>query len=151
MDEKTATFWLSIWGAALATVLAIMKGFEFYKSQRLSFKSTAQLTSSDEIGNTIIILNNSGIAATIHYFDLVWTDRLSLFGWRVPFTRKVVDDSSPLDGDSYSVTLPPHSTLPLLFSEGDHFKWGAGLKHNIYLRIWVIGRRAPVWLWVTGP
>jgi hypothetical protein len=38
-----------------------------------------------------------------------------------------------------------------LFREENHFDWGVSLKQDIYLKLWLVGRASPVWLWITGP
>jgi hypothetical protein len=152
MDQATVTFWLSIWGAVTATILAIMKGIEFYRAQRFSFSATVRLTGSEEVGNTIVLLNKSSIPATISYFDLAWIERRSLFGWPIPFTRKALADRSPIEPPfGYDETIAPHGTHHLSFTEDEHFDWGWKLKQDIYLRVWLIGRNSPIWIWITGP
>jgi hypothetical protein len=47
--------------------------------------------------------------------------------------------------------IAPHSTHPLGFKEEYHFDWGVRLKQDIYLRLWLVGRNGPIWLWITGP
>jgi hypothetical protein len=152
MDQVTVTFWLSILGAVTATILAILKGIEFYRAQRLSFCVSVRLTGSEEVGNAIVLLNKSSIPATISYFDLAWVERRSLFGWPIPFTRKVLRDWSPVfPPDSYDKTIAPHGTHHLSFTENDHFDWSWKLRQDIYLRLWLIGRNSPIWIWITGP
>jgi hypothetical protein len=150
MDRAAISFFLSILGAATGIPLAIMKAIEFYQTQRISFAADVRLTSSEEIGNTVILLNKSNLPATIAYFDLAWIEPRSLFGWSVPFTRKVVSEQSPLDPPyEYYQTVPPHGTHHLSFTDENHFDWGAGLKQDIYLRLWLMGRSSPIWILVT--
>jgi hypothetical protein len=152
MDRADVSFWLSIAGFATSIVLAIIKGFEFYSDRRVVFTADARLTSSEDIGNTVMLLNKSSIPATISYFELVWTEPRSLFGWKIPFTRKVVATDSPLDPpDGYDETVPPRETHRLWFGEEHHFDWGVSLKQDIYLKLWLVGRSSPIWLWITGP
>lgn len=152
MDHTAITFWLSIWGSATGTGLALIKGFEFYREQRAVFKADARLTTLEDIGNTIILLNKSSVPVTISYFDLVWVEQKKMLGWSVPFTRKIVRDVSPIEpAYGYDVLVLPHTTHALEFTEENHFDWGAGLKQNIYLRLWLVGRTRPIWLWITGP
>lgn len=152
MDRADVSFWLSIAGFATSTVLAIIKGVEFYGTRRITFSADVRLTSSEDIGNTIVLLNKSDIPATISYFELVWTGPRTILGLRFPFTRKVIDVDSPLDPpDGYDVTVPPHETHQLWFREDNHFEWGISLKQNIYLKLWIVGHSSPIWLWITGP
>ena len=152
MDRGDVSFWLSIASFATSTVLAIIKGVEFYGARRITITADARLTSSEDIGNTIVLLNKSDIPATISYFELAWTERRSIFGWNIPFTRKVVKTESPLDPpDGYDETVPPHETHSLWFREEYHFDWGPSLEQDIYLKLWLVGRTSPIWLWITGP
>ena len=115
-------------------------------------KSEATLTSSEEIGNTIKILNASAIPVTISYFELAWTERRKVFGIPIPFTRKEVSTDSPIDPpDSYDALVLPHQTITLNFSDKYRFDWGKDLKHDIYLKVWLVGQGGPKWLWITGP
>jgi hypothetical protein len=150
VDRVDVSFWLSI-VATVAVVLAIIKGYEFFSGLRPRIKASVTLTGSEEIGNTIVLLNKSSISANTSYFDLVWVEPRTSFGWPIPFTRRIVAESSPIDPpDGYYVTIAPHETHALSFTGDDHFGWGRELKYGIYLRLWLIGRRSPIWIWITG-
>jgi hypothetical protein len=152
MDRADVSFWLSIAGFATSSILAIIKGVEFYGSRRLSFTADARLTSSEDIGSTIILLNKSSIPATISYFELVWIEPRTLWGMRIPFTRKIVGSDTWIDPpDGYDALVPPHETHELWFRGDHHFEWGQDLKQEIYLKLWLVGRDSPLWLWITGP
>jgi hypothetical protein len=152
MDRADISFWLSIAGFATSIVLAIIKGVEFYSSRKISFTADTRFTGSYQIGNTIVLLNKSNFPATISYFELAWTDRRSFAGLSVPFTRKVIQTDSPVDPvDGCEMTVAPHGVRSLLFNEENHFDWGHGVKQDIYLKLWLVGRGSPIWLWITGP
>jgi len=152
MNRADISFWLSIIGTTVAVALAIIKGYEFFQGVRPRIKASVTLTGSEEVGNTVVLLNKSSIPANLAYFDLAWIERKFLFGWPVPFTRRVVMTDSPIDPpDGYYVTIPPHDTHTLSFTEENHFGWGGDLKTDIFLRLWLIGRRSPIWVWLTGP
>jgi hypothetical protein len=152
MDRADIAFWLSIAGFATSSILAIIKGIEFFGSRRIVFTANARLTSSEDIGNEIVLLNKSSIPATISYFELVWFDQLKVLGWKIPFTSRVVKDGTPLDPPyGYDMSVAPHETHSLSFRHEYHFDWGKDLKHDIYLKLWLVGRTSPIWLWITGP
>jgi hypothetical protein len=152
MERADITFWLSLWGSATSSILALMKGWEFYRAHRHTLVAHRRLNSDPERGNEIVILNKSDVPVTIAYFDLAWTERRKVLGVPVPFTRRVVSTDSPIDGsEGYDAHVPPHTTHILGFRDEYHFDWGARIKHAIYLRVWVAGRRRPIWLWVVGP
>jgi uncharacterized membrane protein len=65
MDRADVSFWLSVTGFATSTVLAIIKGVEFYAARRIVFTADTRLTNNREIGNTIVLLNKSNIPTTI--------------------------------------------------------------------------------------
>jgi hypothetical protein len=152
MDRADISFWLSIAGFAMSTALAIVKGYEFYSARRVVFTADPRLTSSEDIGNEIVLLNKSSIPVTISYFELVWIDYWRLLGRRIPFTSRVVRDETPLDPPyGYDESVPPHATHSLSFRDEYHFDWGKDLKQDIYLKLWLVGRNSPIWLWITGP
>lgn len=152
MDRAEVAFWLSIVSSCTVIPLALLRGYEFYSDRSLKLVPDVTLTSSDEIGNTIVLLNKSKTPVTMSYYDLVWVERRSIFGLPIPFTYKEVRQNSPIDPpDNCYETIFPHSTFEFWFREDSHFSWGRELKEDIYLRIWLIGRRSPYWIYVTGP
>jgi hypothetical protein len=145
MDQSTVAFWLSVG-------LAALKAYEVYSDRRRKIEANVRLTSSEEIGNTIVLLNKSKNPVTISYFDLVWTERRRVLGIPIPFTHKIVAEESPVDPpDGYDEQIPSHGVHHLVFTEQNHFDWGTSLKQAIYLRLWLHGRKQPLWLYVTGP
>jgi hypothetical protein len=152
MDRVDVSFWLGIAGFATSTVLAIIKGVEFFGARRVAFTTDTRFTGSYEIGNTIVLLNKSNVPAIISYYELAWTERRSFAGLPIPFTRKTVQTQSPLDPmDGCHQMVAPHAAYALTFNEDHHFDWGVGLKHDVYLKLWLVGRGRPIWLWITGP
>jgi hypothetical protein len=155
MNREDITFCLSIVGSVTAIVLAIIKVFEFWTQRRQKFGLDVGLTGSEDLGNTLVLLNRSNVPLAISYFDLAWVERRCLLGCRrcrIPFTRRVIRDDSPCDPASgYYATVQPHATHRLSFTGQYHFHSGVRLPHDIYLRLWIVGRRSPIWMWVTGP
>jgi hypothetical protein len=128
------------------------KGLEFHSSRRANFTADIRLTGSEQVGNTIVLLNKSGVPATISYFELVWLERRRLLGCRVPFLWKVVETLSTIDPpDGYDETVIPQAVHSLWFGEEYHFDWGKHLKQDIYLKLWLVGRGSPIRIWITGP
>ena len=58
-------------------------------------------------------------------------------------------ERDPLEGDTCDITVPPHQQYSLNFREENHFGWHG--EDELYLRLSLVGRRSPLWLWVTGP
>jgi len=154
MADSSSGNWVrdlaSIGGLALAAPLAVLRLYEFWWDRGPRLSILCDLCSDEEIGNTITLLNASKIPANIHYFDLVWLRR-GPFGKRLRIWSGYVRDESPLEGEVANITVPAHSQCSLHFSQQYHFGWGGGLEHDIYLRLWMIGRNRPRWFWVTGP
>ncbi|GEM_PF-6849187 len=65
MDKGEVAFWIS-------AVLAAIKLYEFVGERRVSVTVDAALTGSEEIGNTLTILNKSKNPLTISYYELAW-------------------------------------------------------------------------------
>jgi hypothetical protein len=146
MDRGDITFWLSIAGFATSSVLAVLKGVEFFGSRRVAFTADVRLTSSEDVGNTITLLNKSNVPATISYFELVWVEPRKIFGVPIPFTQKITDTRSPVEPSyGYDESVAPHATHTLSFTGEDHYEWGDGAP-LIYLKMWLVGRKSPIWL-----
>jgi hypothetical protein len=71
MDQASVTLWLSIVGTSVAVVLAVVRGYEFFRDRRPKLSVVARLTSCEEEGHNLILLNNSKVLANIYWFDLV--------------------------------------------------------------------------------
>jgi len=96
MDQATASFWLSIFSTAVSTVLVGVRGYEFFRDRRPKLSMVACLTSCEEIGNDLTLLNISKVPAKIYYYDLVWAKR-SFLGKNVKLGRRVLRTYSPLE------------------------------------------------------
>lgn len=152
MNRADISFWLSIAGFATSSVLALIKAVEFYGSKRVSLTVDTRLTGSADVGNTLTLMNKSSFPATVSYFELAWTEPHQFAGVAIPFTRKVIDTDTPLDPmDGCSMPLAPHGIVSIEFAGDHHFNWGGTLEHAIHLKVWLIGHRSPIWLYVTGP
>jgi hypothetical protein len=153
MDKQDVTFWLSIASFGISAILAIIKLVEFATTDKVRLKADAMLTSHPDLGHTIKVLNNSAIPVTISYFEIAWTERRKLFGViPIPFTRKVDSTDSPIEPpDGYDTLVAPHETHQISLVDEYQFDWGADLKQDVYLKVWLVGHDNPFWLWLTGP
>lgn len=152
MDRSDISFWLSIASFATSTILAIVKGVEFHGARRVSLSVDSRFTGDEGIGNTLVLLNRSSTPITISYYELAWVKDSRVAGILVPFTRKVIHSETPLDPvDGCAIEMAPHAAHALNFTGEYHFNWGHDLQEAIYLKIWRVGGRSPIWLWVTGP
>jgi hypothetical protein len=90
------------------------------------------------------------VLAAIRGYEFFRAKR-SLLGKNFKLGRRFLRTEFSLEDVVCDITVPPHGQRTLNFSEGDYFAWGASLKFDLYLRLWLVGRRFPLWLWVTGP
>jgi hypothetical protein len=152
VDRADVSFWLSIAGFATSSVLGLIKLVEFAGSRRIKLKAEASLISIPEMGNTIRVHNASSIPVTISYFELSWIEQKKFLRISIPFWWKEVGTDSPIDPpDNHKALILSHQSIDLDFSDQYHFDWGASLKEAIYLKVWIVGRNKPFWLYVTGP
>ena len=137
------TILLAAWGAFLSTLLAAVKLWEFWRS-RLRLDIGYNFTSSDQIGNEIIIRNLSSTPFLITYWELLWRERTFL-RWK----------ESPLispDEDNEDIRVGPHSSIKLTFREQDHFNSGTSALRgrSIFIRLYIAGRFRPLLRKVYG-
>lgn len=152
MDRGTVSFWLSVFGATTGAILAAIRIFEFYSARRVSFETEVRLHPRAEPGNEIVLLNKSSIPVIISYFDLVWVKPSTAFGSPIPFTWNIVREATPIEPETtYDVTVAPHATHALFFPAVEYLNWGLNIEHDVYLRLWIFGRRSPLWFWIVGP
>ena len=150
MDPATVSFWIGIYSASLATVLGLLRCFEFFQDRRLKLHRVVQLTSGEDVGNVIRVTNASKVPANVCYYELVWVKPHPLHRL-APLFRKVEMEEPPVEYDGCDITIEPYSQYALTFTEAYHFDWGKRLKHHIYLKLWIVGRRFQKWMWITGP
>ena len=130
--------------------LAVLRYNEYRLSRAPRLSLTTLLTGDEGLGNEITLLNASSVPASIYSYDLVWARR-GPFGKNCSVGRRYVDTGFSLRADSVHITVPPHSQETIHFRGQDHFPWGGSITHDLYIRLWMVGRRKPLWLWVTEP
>lgn len=143
-------WWLQVSSIIFAHILALVRVYEFVRDRRPKLSLTPLLTSDSDMGNTLLLLNSSKVPANIYSYSLVWV-KAGVFSAYTPFLSKVVREEFPLEAEFSNMTVPAHSQYQLLFRELDWFEWGCKLKYELYLKVRIVGRRRPLWLWVTGP
>jgi len=145
--------WLSLYGAILATGLAVFRVWELYRDRRPNLRLVAGLTSDPHEGHSLTLLNASKIPAGIWCYDLVWT-KAGPLRRRLPIGIRVEHEESPLGHDTCNIKVEAHGQYSLEFRGLDYFPWDGRhgqTRWHVYLRLWLVGRRRPIWLWVTGP
>lgn len=125
--------------AAIASVQAIVEKFG---KRRLAVEH--QLTDSEEIGNTINVVNISDKPLPISHVDVVWGR------WR-PWGKRVTYEPTDIEW-SNGFTLAAHERRTMIYADADHFAWGA-LSHKLhgrlFVRVWLAGNRKPEWFRIT--
>lgn len=138
-------------GSLVAFGLAGLRLYEFVRDRRPRISAHTILRSLPDMGNTITLLNSGKVPAGIYNFTLVWVEP-HWTNWLGSRFRRVNNEESMIGFDqTCDITVDPYSQYSLEFSENDHFDWGGDLESDIYLKLWVVGRRKPLWLWITGP
>ena len=136
---------LSVWGAALSTILAGTKAWELWRA-RVRIEVGYNFNSDENIGNDVMVRNLSGTPLIITYWELIWRQR-SLLGW------KQSGAIGPEPGeDNDDIKVGAHSSIKLSFRESDHFDWGVSTlgRRKIFLRLHLAGRSKPIWRKVYG-
>jgi hypothetical protein len=150
MDLAPISSWLGIIGGVLAIPLFILRVFEFRRDRRPSLSVTTILRSHVEEGNDVTLLNSSKMPASIYSLDLVWAKR-GWLGKNSSLGRRVIRTEYHLEDSRANITVPANGAHNLNFSEDSHFTWGRSIEHDLYLRLWMVGQKGAVWLWITGP
>lgn len=142
---------ISLGGAITAFTLAGLRIYEFFRDRRPKLDTSVTLTSHPSFGNTVTLLNSSKVPAGIYRYTLAWVHPHPLHRYSSMF-RKVAHEESPLGPhDNCNITVPAHSQYSIQFTDQDHFDWGVKLKHHIYLKLWVVGKRKPLWFRLASP
>lgn len=136
------SFWLGLWGSVIATALAGIKLWEFYRDSRLGLTTSYSFTSLPEYGNEIIIENTSKTPALITYWELIWARRILWFN--------IFELGGEYPDEGYcDITIPAHARHMMPFREENHFKTKReidGHRVALYLKLYLAGKSRPVWL-----
>jgi len=135
------SFWLGLWGSIVATALAGIKIWEFYRDTRLGI-TTSYSFSDPERGNEIIIENTSKTPVLITYWELVWARR---FMW---LNLLEIGEEYP-DVGYCDITVPAHSRHVMEFKDQHYFQRKhkiSGQRVTLYLKLYIAGKAQPVWL-----
>jgi hypothetical protein len=135
---------LALWGAVLSTVLAAIKIWEV-RREGLRLTTSYSFSTDAAVGNDVIIQNPSKNPVMISYWALLWLQRR--------WGRWIITNAKFPDEGDLNVTIAPFSQHVLSFEDATHFDWGASAVHKgkIWLKLYVVGRRRPVWLLVYDP
>lgn len=136
MSEPGLVAW---WGAGLSTALGLLTVYDRFLRKPLP-TVTYSFSSSEEMGNVIMLANPNATPIMIEYWKLFWAKPQGL---RLVETLLV---ASPDGEDLTTWTIAPYNWQSLSFREGHHFGWtGAMLKNgSLYLEVHIVNRRRPV-------
>jgi hypothetical protein len=128
------TTFIAAWGAGLSTVLASIKIWEI-RRDRFRLDVSYSFTSSERIGNEVLIRNLSVRPIILSYWELLYCSG------RWP-RRKFQSIAHP-DHDEGDSRLEPHTTLTLHFADEDYFTSDLESLNGrrIYIRIHIAGRK----------
>lgn len=134
MSEPTGINYIAWWGAALSTLLALVKLWELWNA-RFRIEVGYNFTSEPDIGNEVFIRNLSSKPIILSYWELLYGSGF------LPF-RKLEEFESP-GPDASDIRIEAHSSEIFTFAEASHFAWGykALQGRKIYMRLHVAGRR----------
>lgn len=128
---------VAVWGAALSTLLAVIKICEILKA-RIRVEVDYNFTSNENIGNEVIIRNLGATPIIATYWEIVWRKR-KLFRWEQSF---VIDPEQ----NTEDMKIGAHSSVTLSFREEQHFSTSPAVLagRKIYLRMYLAGRTRPM-------
>jgi hypothetical protein len=125
---------VAAWGAGLSTLLASIKIWEIWRD-RFRLEVSHSFTSSESIGNDVLIRNLSARPIIISYWELLYcTGR---------WPRRKFQSIAHPDYDDGDSRLEPHTTETLHFANENYFASDLGSLNGrrIYIRIHVAGRK----------
>jgi len=141
---------VTTFGAYVALGLAGLKVLEFFRDRKPTLSVEPLLRGSVELGNDLLIMNSSKVPAHVYYYELIWVTPKFLtrrFGLR----RKEVSYEFSLEDNTADITIDGYSLETLNFSDDEHFNWGDDVENDLYLKVSIVGRKKPLWFWITGP
>lgn len=141
---------LNTFGSYVAFGLAALKVLEFFRDRKPKLSLEALLRGHTELGHDLLLINSSKVPACIYYYELIWVQPRRLTRY-VGLFRKEVGYGFSLEDNLADVKVDGYSTATLNFSDQDHFEWGPKMENDLYLKISMVGRKRPLWFWVTGP
>lgn len=130
IPEITLPLLVSLWGAALSSILALIKIIEVWGS-RFKIEISYMFRSDPDYGNEISIQNLSGKSVLLTYMELfykkdgIWPFKESISLW------------SPED-ELITSKIESQSSKSFCFAQGDHFTTEG---KTIYIRLYFAGKK----------
>ncbi|UFS77058.1 hypothetical protein LPB73_06660 [Tardiphaga sp. 37S4] len=137
-------------GSYVALVLAGLKVLEFFRDRKPKLSIETLLRGSVEMGNDILLFNSSKIPARVYYYELIWMKPKRVTRW-LGLRREQIGYQFSLEDSTADISVDGYSLATLNFSDEDHFDWGDDAENDLYLKLSIVGRKRPLWFWITGP
>jgi hypothetical protein len=134
---------IAAWGAGLATALGALRMYEFWRDRGPRLRTSFIWRGHPEAGNDVLFINDSKVPAAIYGLNLVWADPRML---AAPVERRTIFD---LEDDFADIAVPAHGIKRLSFAEAEHFSHQRPRdlpNSRLYAKLWLVGRRKPLWL-----
>lgn len=134
MDTKDA---IALWGAMVATILAIIKIFEIVLPEKTKIDTTFSFIGDEGAPDIITLVNTSKTKRAVLYYDIQWIPPVYNF-WK----GNIEIDLGFEDGMS-AFMLEPHEPLELIFKSPYKLSWGPGIPFNyrLVISLRIAGRR----------
>jgi hypothetical protein len=142
-DWKNIVEVLTPIGALTGFIAFAFKAWEFYRDRRPLLAVQASLTSDPDRGNTILVHNASRVPTTIYNYSLQAIPK-TLFSRVWPRFKGWENVEFDLEDQHADINVPAYGQAAIEFSGPDHFVWGVRRKDDLYLRLWIVGRRRPL-------
>jgi hypothetical protein len=138
VTEEKIKFLLLLWGAGLSTILGLIKLWETFWRDRVKLSTTYSFTGAQGVADEITVVNRSDQPVQVSHWSLAWESKLL-------HRSKTLEDLTPYEGGGRFV-IDSKAEHTLYFSEGDKFDWGwkAAEGREMYLRLFLFGRRRPI-------
>ena len=135
MDPITISLLIALWGAALSTVLAVVKLWEI-RRDRFRVDVGYNFSGAPNGANEVIVRNLGTRPFILGYWELLWLPHR----WAPKHKARSI---SP-EEDANDVRIEPGGSYTLTCRGPNHFDWhtDALRGRTIYLRLHVVGRRS---------
>ena len=132
---------LAIYGAVVSTLVTAWHFWKAYKDRRW-ITTSWNFRGLEELGNDIVLINNSPKPLTLYHIELFWGRRFPF--WTRHYQRVGVDEWSHENADT-GLTINPYQLRVINYSGERHFNWRYERRSRarLYLRCQIVGRSSP--------
>jgi len=129
--------YLAIWGAALSTILALVKIYEKWEARRI-IEITCYFDGRPNVGNRVIVRNISDKQLIVTYWILSFCKRNNL-SWKEYNTEEPREDAE-------DIHIPPHSSKSFIFCDEQYFEWSFEKAKNrkVFFKLYIAGKSKPI-------